>query len=69
MGLWWVCKGCGVAAQTTGVGIPQCPCECGDCRWTQTSKEEALSNNPEPCDDHVSDDRLAELADEAEDLR
>jgi hypothetical protein len=38
-------------------------------RYKQTSKEDALSNNPSVCDDHVSDDRLAELADEAEDLR
>jgi len=69
MATWWVCKGCGVGVQTTGVGLPQCPCQCGECRWTQTSKEEALSKNPEPCDYNVSDDRMEELAEEADSLK
>jgi len=66
---WWACAGCGTAHKKYQIGVPQAPCTCGEMRYKQTSKEDALSNNPSVCDDHVSDDRLAELADEAEDLR
>lgn len=65
MTTWWVCAGCGTPIRMERIGLPQAPCECGECRYVQTSKEQALSNNPAPCDNYVSEERLAELSEKA----